>query len=164
MADRRKIDRNSQVGFHKPMKAASQHANSHKVIQGLGASFLVVCVVVGCAGPERRVKTALYDTTPRTPVTKLDVFQVREKPTRPFHVIALLTADGPAHDEGDCMQGMLIRARKLGADGLIIEVHPRPQEAWSDGPQSVTPPMFAELMKELREYVRFESRYLNGSQ
>src|SRR6266446_4573383 len=120
MAGRRKIDRNSQVGFHKPMKAASHHAMRHKVIQGLGASLLVVCVVVGCAGPERRVKTALYDTAPRTPVTKLDVFQVREKPTRPFHVIALLTADGPAHDEGDCMQGMLIRARKLGADGLII--------------------------------------------
>jgi 3-deoxy-7-phosphoheptulonate synthase len=51
----------------------------------------------------------------------------------------------------------------VGADGLIIEVHPRPQEAWSDGPQSMTPSMFAELMKELGEYVRLESRYLNGS-
>ena len=49
----------------------------------------------------------------------------------------------------------------IGADGLIIEVHPRPQEAWSDGPQSVTPPMFAEIMTELREYVRFESRFIN---
>ncbi|HLG15530.1 MAG TPA: 3-deoxy-7-phosphoheptulonate synthase [Blastocatellia bacterium] len=49
----------------------------------------------------------------------------------------------------------------VGADGLIIEVHPRPQEAWSDGPQSVTPAMFAEIMAELREYVRLESRYIN---
>jgi 3-deoxy-7-phosphoheptulonate synthase len=49
----------------------------------------------------------------------------------------------------------------VGADGLIIEVHPRPQEAWSDGPQSLTPPMFAEIMKELQDYVRLESRYIN---
>jgi 3-deoxy-7-phosphoheptulonate synthase len=49
----------------------------------------------------------------------------------------------------------------IGADGLIIEVHPRPQEAWSDGPQSVTPPMFAEIVAELRSYVKLESRYIN---
>jgi 3-deoxy-7-phosphoheptulonate synthase len=49
----------------------------------------------------------------------------------------------------------------VGADGLIIEVHPRPQEAWSDGPQSVTLPMFAEIMQDLRPYVGLESRYLN---
>jgi len=63
---------------------------------------------------------ALYDTASRTPTTRLDVFQPSEKPTRPYHVIALLTADGPAHDEGECTQGMVIRARQLGADGLII--------------------------------------------
>src|SRR5205809_2799247 len=49
----------------------------------------------------------------------------------------------------------------VGADGLIIEVHPRPQEAWSDGPQSLTPLMFEEIMKELRPYIHLESRYLD---
>ena len=49
----------------------------------------------------------------------------------------------------------------IGADGLIIEVHPRPQEAWSDGAQSLTPPMFTELMNELHQYVRLESKYIN---
>jgi 3-deoxy-7-phosphoheptulonate synthase len=49
----------------------------------------------------------------------------------------------------------------IGADGLLIEVHPRPQEAWSDGPQSLTPPDFAEIMVELRGYVGLESRSLN---
>ncbi|HXG92518.1 MAG TPA: 3-deoxy-7-phosphoheptulonate synthase [Blastocatellia bacterium] len=49
----------------------------------------------------------------------------------------------------------------IGADGLIIEVHPRPQEAWSDGAQSLTIPMFAEMMDELRRYVQVESRYIN---
>jgi 3-deoxy-D-arabino-heptulosonate 7-phosphate (DAHP) synthase len=49
----------------------------------------------------------------------------------------------------------------IGADGLIIEVHPRPQEAWSDGPQSLTLPMFAELMEDLQRYVGLESRHIN---
>jgi len=37
-----------------------------------------------------------------------------------------------------------------GADGLIIEVHPRPEEALSDGPQSLLPEQFKTLMKELK--------------
>jgi 3-deoxy-7-phosphoheptulonate synthase len=37
-----------------------------------------------------------------------------------------------------------------GADGLIIEVHPRPAEALSDGPQSLRLDRFAELMSQLR--------------
>ncbi len=81
---------------------------------------LAAVVFVGCAGPEGRVKTAIYDTANRAATTRLDVFQVGEKPARPYHIIALLTADGPAREEGECTQGMLIRARKMGADGLII--------------------------------------------
>ena len=49
----------------------------------------------------------------------------------------------------------------IGADGLIIEVHPRPQEAWSDGPQSLTLDMFDEMMGELKRYVGMESRHIN---
>ena len=41
-------------------------------------------------------------------------------------------------------------ALAAGADGIIVEVHPRPEEAMSDGPQSLTPPGFRELMGELR--------------
>jgi 3-deoxy-7-phosphoheptulonate synthase len=37
-----------------------------------------------------------------------------------------------------------------GADGLIIEVHPRPEEALSDGPQSLKPERFAKLMDRIR--------------
>jgi 3-deoxy-7-phosphoheptulonate synthase len=37
-----------------------------------------------------------------------------------------------------------------GADGLIVEVHPRPQEALSDGPQSLKLDRFAHLMADLR--------------
>jgi 3-deoxy-7-phosphoheptulonate synthase len=37
-----------------------------------------------------------------------------------------------------------------GADGLIVEVHPRPEKALSDGPQSLTPAEFDELMRQVR--------------
>jgi 3-deoxy-7-phosphoheptulonate synthase len=38
----------------------------------------------------------------------------------------------------------------MGADALLIEVHPNPVEAWSDGAQQVTLEGFAQLMKEIR--------------
>ena len=37
-----------------------------------------------------------------------------------------------------------------GADGLIVEVHPHPEEAWSDGAQSLKPEKFADLVKQAR--------------
>ena len=37
----------------------------------------------------------------------------------------------------------------VGADGLMIEVHPRPAEALSDGPQSLMFNQFDDLMQEL---------------
>ena len=37
-----------------------------------------------------------------------------------------------------------------GADGLIIEVHPNPERAMSDGVQSLYPDQFSKLMAEIR--------------
>ena len=37
-----------------------------------------------------------------------------------------------------------------GADGLIVEVHPKPDEAWSDGRQSLTPEKFQQFVKNVR--------------
>lgn len=37
-----------------------------------------------------------------------------------------------------------------GADGLMIEVHPNPEQALSDGPQSLTLPEFSALMEDIR--------------
>jgi 3-deoxy-7-phosphoheptulonate synthase len=38
-----------------------------------------------------------------------------------------------------------------GADGLIIEVHPHPEEAWSDGAQSLKPEKFAQMVKDIKK-------------
>jgi 3-deoxy-7-phosphoheptulonate synthase len=42
-------------------------------------------------------------------------------------------------------------ALAAGADGLLIEVHPNPQEALCDGPQSLTPENFTAMMADLRK-------------
>jgi 3-deoxy-7-phosphoheptulonate synthase len=42
----------------------------------------------------------------------------------------------------------------VGADGLIVEVHPRPEEALSDGAQSLNLAQFRGMMRELEPYVR----------
>ena len=39
----------------------------------------------------------------------------------------------------------------VGADGLIIEVHPCPEEALCDGAQALTPEQYVELVKQVRE-------------
>ena len=58
----------------------------------------------------------------------------------------------PSHGTGkrDLVGPMAKAAIAAGADGLIIEVHPHPDEALSDGPQSLTPEMFKTLMGELK--------------
>ena len=45
-----------------------------------------------------------------------------------------------------------------GADGLMIEVHPCPEQALSDGPQSLTLEQFDELCKELKPYAKLAGR------
>ncbi len=58
----------------------------------------------------------------------------------------------PSHGTGhaDYVEDMALAAIAAGADGLIIEVHPNPHEAWSDGSQSLKPCAFAALMQKAR--------------
>ena len=57
----------------------------------------------------------------------------------------------PSHGTGVAkfVPAMARAALAAGADGLMIEVHPRPREALSDGAQSLTPEQFAQSMAEL---------------
>ena len=58
----------------------------------------------------------------------------------------------PSHGTGrrDKVAPMARAAVAAGADGLIIEVHPDPERALSDGVQSLYPDQFTQLMKEIR--------------
>jgi 3-deoxy-7-phosphoheptulonate synthase len=48
----------------------------------------------------------------------------------------------------------------VGADGVMLEVHNDPDHAWSDGPQSLDLPMFAELMNKLKPFADAAGRSL----
>ncbi|MFN3476293.1 MAG: 3-deoxy-7-phosphoheptulonate synthase [Candidatus Methylomirabilales bacterium] len=58
----------------------------------------------------------------------------------------------PSHGTGkwDLVPPMALAAVAAGADGIMVEVHPRPEEALSDGPQALLPKTFAKLMADLR--------------
>jgi 3-deoxy-7-phosphoheptulonate synthase len=66
----------------------------------------------------------------------------------------------PSHATGKrSIVGICARAAiAIGADGVIVEVHPDPDNAWSDGAQSLTFENFAEMMegldRPLRAFVR----------
>jgi 3-deoxy-7-phosphoheptulonate synthase len=62
-----------------------------------------------------------------------------------------MTAD-PSHGTGrrDKVAPMARAALAAGCDALLIEVHPDPEKALSDGPQSLYPDQFSQLMQELR--------------
>ncbi len=44
-------------------------------------------------------------------------------------------------------------AAAIGADGVIVEVHPQPEKAVSDGAQSLTIPQFQKMMRDMRAYI-----------
>ncbi len=66
----------------------------------------------------------------------------------------------PSHGTGrrDKVGPMARAAVAAGADGLIIEVHPDPERALSDGVQSLYPDQFAQLMNEIRAIAPAVSR------
>ena len=58
----------------------------------------------------------------------------------------------PSHGTGasNLVARIALAAVAAGADALMIEVHPDPARAWSDGAQSLTPERFSQLMADLR--------------
>jgi 3-deoxy-7-phosphoheptulonate synthase len=68
----------------------------------------------------------------------------------------------PSHGTGhwEYVEAMAMAAVAAGADGLIIEVHPRPEEALSDGPQSLKPERFVGLVQRLRRVAQAIDRDL----
>ncbi|MFA5834224.1 MAG: 3-deoxy-7-phosphoheptulonate synthase [Bacteroidota bacterium] len=68
----------------------------------------------------------------------------------------------PSHGTGirSLIPPMAKAAVPVGADGIIIEVHPNPEKAFSDGAQSLMPDQFSKLMDDIRRYLPLENRHL----
>jgi 3-deoxy-7-phosphoheptulonate synthase len=70
----------------------------------------------------------------------------------------------PSHAAGraDLVAPLAFAAIAAGADGLLVEVHPCPEQALSDGDQSLSLSAFTELMRNLRPFAEAAGRTLRG--
>jgi 3-deoxy-7-phosphoheptulonate synthase len=102
---------------------------------------------------ERGIRT--YETATRN-TTDINAVPVLKTQT---HLPVLLD---PSHSTGYAQYVTAIAraAVAAGADGLIVEVHPKPEEALSDGAQSLRPEQFAELVKQVQRVAESVDRCL----
>ena len=108
---------------------------SAEYIMSEGNQSVILC--------ERGIRT--FETATRNTLDLSAIPVLKEKTHLP--VIA-----DPSHGTGNYhyVAAMSLAAVAAGADGLIIEVHPDPERASSDGPQSLKPRKFSALMAKLK--------------
>ena len=102
---------------------------------------------------ERGIRT--FETSSRNTLDLCAVPILKERTHLPVIV-------DPSHAAGrrEWVPALARAAVAAGADGLIVEVHPQPQKAASDGRQSMTPAAFRDLMGDLRSIAAAVGRSL----
>ncbi|HCU24315.1 MAG TPA: 3-deoxy-7-phosphoheptulonate synthase [Deltaproteobacteria bacterium] len=102
---------------------------------------------------ERGIRT--FETATRNTLDLSAVPVLREQTHLPVIV-------DPSHGTGvrDYVPPMAMAGAAVGADGLMIEVHPTPEQALSDGAQSLTLEMFSEMMEKLKPLVELMGKHL----
>lgn len=102
---------------------------------------------------ERGIRT--FETATRNTLDLSSVPVLRQKTHLPVVV-------DPSHGTGHwkLVPPMANAAIAAGADGLLIEVHPHPEHAVSDGIQSLTPAKFATMMETLKRFIDAAGRTL----
>lgn len=102
---------------------------------------------------ERGIRT--FETSTRNTLDISCVPVVKERSHLPIIV-------DPSHAAGHWhyVPALSKAAIAAGADGLIIEVHPEPEKALSDGAQSLRPEIFLRLMGELKAVALAVGRYM----
>jgi 3-deoxy-7-phosphoheptulonate synthase len=108
-----------------------------------GNSQVILC--------ERGIRT--FETATRNTLDLSAVPVLKEKTHLPVMV-------DPSHGTGHAryVEPMAYAAIAAGADGIMIEVHPKPEEALSDGPQSLRPGEFRKLMEGIGRIARAMGR------
>ena len=91
---------------------------------------------------ERGIRT--FETSTRNTLDLSAVPVLRQRTHLPIVV-------DPSHAAGerDIVPPMALAAQAIGADGIMVEIHPEPEKALSDGPQSLRLDQFETLMKAL---------------
>ena len=123
----------------------SEWLNAAEYIASGGNYNIVLC--------ERGIRT--YETFTRNTLDLSAVAAVKELSHLPIIV-------DPSHGTGrwQMVRPMARAAIAAGADGLMIEVHPHPEVALSDGDQSLKPDNFAVVMQEVRQIAQMMGKTL----
>ncbi len=102
---------------------------------------------------ERGIRT--FETATRNTLDLSAIPVLKEKTHLPVVI-------DPSHGTGNhrYVAPMCYASVAAGADGLIVEVHPDPERASSDGPQSLKPKKFAAMMEKLRLFAEAADRTL----
>ena len=97
---------------------------------------------------ERGIRT--YETSMRNTLDLSAIPMIKKKSHLPVIV-------DPSHATGirEMVEPMSMAAIAAGADGLMIEVHNDPAKALCDGPQSLTPESFQDLMRKVSKTRHF---------
>ena len=97
---------------------------------------------------ERGIRT--YETYTRNTLDLSAVAAIK-------HLSHLPIIVDPSHGTGKwrMVRPMAFAAISAGADGIMMEVHPNPAKALSDGPQSLTPEHYSEVIEGIRKLSRF---------
>ncbi|GFE60280.1 3-deoxy-7-phosphoheptulonate synthase [Geobacter sp. AOG2] len=97
---------------------------------------------------ERGIRT--YETATRNTLDLAVAPLIKEMSHLPIMV-------DPSHATGkrSLVPPMALAALMAGAHGVLVEVHPEPEKALSDGPQSLTFPGFGRLMEDIRRLTAF---------
>jgi 3-deoxy-7-phosphoheptulonate synthase len=108
-----------------------------------GNSNVILC--------ERGIRT--FETATRNTLDLSAIPVLQEKTHLPVVI-------DPSHATGVAryVVPMVKAAVAAGADGVMVEVHPHPDKAFSDGPQQLNFAMFAEMMKEIRGYAKLAGK------
>jgi 3-deoxy-7-phosphoheptulonate synthase len=103
---------------------------------------------------ERGIRT--FETSTRNTLDLNSVLYVKEKTGLPVIV-------DPSHAVGlrEFVPQLALAAAAIGADGVIVEVHPKPAEALSDGRQALTLDDFRQLMVKMERVLAALDRPLN---
>jgi 3-deoxy-7-phosphoheptulonate synthase len=69
----------------------------------------------------------------------------------------------PSHATGrpDLVLPLSLAGIAAGADGVLVEMHPNPEHALSDGPQSLSPAAFSEYAERVRDLVRWTGKTIS---
>lgn len=118
---------------------------SAEYIMSEGNQSVILC--------ERGIRT--FETATRNTLDLSAIPVLKEKTHLPVVI-------DPSHGTGHhhYVAPMCYAAVAAGADGLIVEVHPDPEHASSDGPQSLKPEKFDALMKKLKLFAEAADRSL----